>query len=115
MSSHRRSKDSKSRGRVRESREFGAETEEPTTPPQSPPSRPPAISVTPSEPAARTRHASGSDTERDSSKMASRPSKHHSSSGSKKHHSSSKKAKSDDWTEVTEPEERRRIQNRIAQ
>lgn len=39
-------------------------------------------------------------------------------SNSKKHSSKSKsktKAKNDDWTEVTEPEERRRIQNRIAQ
>lgn len=47
-------------------------------------------------------------------------SKHHSSSSSsKKHHSSSSsskhQSKSDDWSDVTEPEERRRIQNRIAQ
>lgn len=65
---------------------------------------------------------SGSDTEReDSSKMPSgSSSKHHSSSSSsKKHHSSSssskRHSKSDDWSDVTEPEERRRIQNRIAQ
>ncbi|KAF2972692.1 hypothetical protein GQX73_g994 [Xylaria multiplex] len=39
-------------------------------------------------------------------------------SSSKKHGSKSKskaKPKNDDWTDVTEPEERRRIQNRIAQ
>lgn len=65
---------------------------------------------------------SGSNTEReDNSKMPSgSSSKHHSSSsGSKKHHSSSSSSKhhskSDDWSDVTEPEERRRIQNRIAQ
>lgn len=43
---------------------------------------------------------------------------HHSSSSSKKHSSSSSskhQSKGDDWSEVTEPEERRRIQNRIAQ
>ncbi|KAH6689546.1 hypothetical protein F5X68DRAFT_73457 [Plectosphaerella plurivora] len=41
-----------------------------------------------------------------------------SSHGSKKHGASksrSKSSKSDDWTDVTEPDERRRIQNRIAQ
>ncbi|KUI56744.1 hypothetical protein VP1G_04082 [Cytospora mali] len=43
-------------------------------------------------------------------------SKHHSSSSSKSHGSSSKhQQKSDDWSDVTEPDERRRIQNRIAQ
>lgn len=43
---------------------------------------------------------------------------HSSSSSSKKHGSSSSskhQSKGDDWSEVTEPEERRRIQNRIAQ
>lgn len=50
--------------------------------------------------------------------MSSRSSKHYSESGAKKHSSSSSskaKSKCDDWSEVTEPEERRRIQNRIAQ
>jgi len=54
--------------------------------------------------------------------MSSTRSKHHSSSissSSKKDRSStgskSKPSMSDDWTDVTEPDERRRIQNRIAQ
>ncbi|ROW02867.1 hypothetical protein VSDG_01656 [Cytospora chrysosperma] len=44
-------------------------------------------------------------------------SKHHSSSSSSSKHGSSSKhqPKSDDWAEVNEPDERRRIQNRIAQ
>ena len=41
------------------------------------------------------------------------PSKKH--SGSDKKHSSKSKTQNDDWTDVTVPEERRRIQNRIAQ
>ncbi|KAI1636434.1 hypothetical protein F4809DRAFT_650564 [Biscogniauxia mediterranea] len=46
--------------------------------------------------------------------MSSRSSKHQ-DSGSKKHSSKKAKSKTEDWTDVTEPEERRRIQNRIAQ
>ena len=55
--------------------------------------------------------SSGSDTETEAS--AKMPSKKHSDSD--KRHSSKSKPMSDDWSDVTEPEERRRIQNRIAQ
>lgn len=75
-------------------------------------------------PNSRESSHSGSDTEREeyTAKMpsGSSSSKHHSSSSSSKKHSSSSssskhRSKGDDWSDVTEPEERRRIQNRIAQ
>ncbi|KAK4164912.1 hypothetical protein QBC43DRAFT_352624 [Cladorrhinum sp. PSN259] len=66
----------------------------------------------------RGRNRSGSDTEREGGggNMSSRSSKSSGSgSGSSGKSKSSRSRKSDDWSEVTEPEERRRIQNRIAQ
>ena len=62
-------------------------------------------------------YQSGSDTEKESrGKMSSRSSRHQPSGSSRreKEPKPSKKA-NDDWSEVTDPEERRRIQNKIAQ
>jgi hypothetical protein len=57
--------------------------------------------------------------EEEDDEMSSRSSKKDQESSSKKQSAppskKSKSGKSDDWAEVTEPEERRRIQNRIAQ
>lgn len=61
--------------------------------------------------------SSDTETETETRNMSSY-SKYPQDSSSKQHSSKSKskaKAKNDNWTEVSEPEERRRIQNRIAQ
>jgi len=95
--------------------------------PQSSPIRSSRLQVPETRPRRSTRKRTASqisDTEAASFEpadaMSSQTSKHKSEGGSKKHHGSSSKkdrksSKSDDWSEVTEPEERRRIQNRIAQ
>jgi hypothetical protein len=62
----------------------------------------------------RHRATVGSDPEEEDPARMPSSSKSHGSS-SKQHSSKSKAAKSDNWSDVTEPEERRRIQNRLAQ
>ena len=93
--------------------------DDPTTPRQQ---RPPLLSHSSRGSSSRSGTYvdphSGSETEKDKRskrKMSSRSGNKHHSSSSKKHSSSRNKTKNDDWTDVTEPEERRRIQNRIAQ
>lgn len=110
--------------------ELVRETEEQVTPrqtqfPSDTQQSPEAISVKRKREKLSESSDSGSDTEIETANTTKMPSgssssKHHSSSSSKKHSSSSSSsskhhAKGDDWSDVTEPEERRRIQNRIAQ
>ena len=89
---------------------------------------PPKITVEPpSKPSSRSsKSRSGSDSSSKFSKMGEhRSSKHHDSKSSSKSSSkstskssskaSSSKPEKDDWSEVNEPDERRRIQNRLAQ
>ncbi|KAI8633084.1 hypothetical protein F5Y19DRAFT_287495 [Xylariaceae sp. FL1651] len=78
-----------------------------TTTPTVSPSTSPRLST----PTLLGRDSSDTETE-----MSSHSSKYPQDSSSKKHSSKSKaKPKNDNWTEISEPEERRRIQNRIAQ
>lgn len=89
---------------------------------------PPRITIEPpSKPSSRSsKSRSSSDSSSKSSKMGEhRSSKHHDSKSSSKSSSkstskssskaSSSKPEKDDWSEVNEPDERRRIQNRLAQ
>ncbi|KAK3944165.1 hypothetical protein QBC46DRAFT_337896 [Diplogelasinospora grovesii] len=94
--------------------------DDPTTPQQTkPPSLPRSAKSRKASSGKKRRGSqapqSGSDTEKETVKMPSRSSRHHSSSPGSKGSKSSSKTKTDDWNEVTDPEERRRIQNRIAQ
>ncbi len=97
--------------------DYGAESQddpEPSTPRQHKNSLP----VRSKKSKSKHRDKSNSDTETESpTTMPSRSPKSSARGSSKpdKSPSKSKNTKSDNWTDVTEPEERRRIQNRIAQ
>lgn len=94
-----------------------------TTPTEPPPSSPWLVntpSPPPPPPAAAAAAAaiveSGSDSETQArSTMSSGSTKHRDSSGKKQSSPKSKTQTADDWTDVTEPVVRRRIQNRNAQ
>ncbi|RYP77072.1 hypothetical protein DL771_001362 [Monosporascus sp. 5C6A] len=91
--------------------------EEPKDEPTSPPALPTIVVTSPASPLSpaghRKRRTPDSESDTDTGARGKMPSKKHSSS--EKGHSSKSKSKNDDWTDVTEPDQRRRIQNRIAQ
>ncbi|KAK8032492.1 hypothetical protein PG990_002226 [Apiospora arundinis] len=87
-----------------------------TTPVDSPPSSPWLVNRKRAAAATATTPESGSDSETQArSIMSSGSTKHRDSSGKKQSSPKSKTARTDDWTDVTEPVVRRRIQNRNAQ
>lgn len=86
-----------------------------TTPIESSPSSPWLVNTLPPA-AAASLGESGSDSETQAgTAMTSGSSKHRDSSGKKQSSPKSKTQTADDWTDVTEPMVRRRIQNRNAQ